>query len=250
MDYGICPLSMVPVYLSADENSGWVTQLLYGEVFKIPETRKFWSRIRTPGDKCEGWVQNTQIVRLTESQFTELKAPDAIRIASDLISHICTEDGLLLPIPVGASVHAAKVLSHTYEGAVFESGIGKESLIHTALLYLNSPEVKGGRSPFGIDADGLIQMVYRTIGVNLAREAAEQAAQGSPLSFIEESEAGDLAFFDGPDGIINHVGLIMGDNYIIHCHGKVRTDRLDHTGIFNTELKKYTHPLRVIVKVL
>ena len=93
-------------------------------------------------------------------------------------------------------------------------------------------------------------MVYRTAGIALSRRAAEQASQGSPLSFIEESEPGDLAFFDGPDGVINHVGLIMGDNYIIHCHGKVRIDRLDHTGIFNTELRKYTHPLRVIVKIL
>ncbi|MGB5404277.1 MAG: hydrolase Nlp/P60, partial [Robiginitalea sp.] len=53
-----------------------------------------------------------------------------------------------------------------------------------------------------------------------------------------------------PDGVINHVGLIMRDNYIIHCDGKVRIDRLDHTGIFNTEKRTYTHPLRVIVKVL
>ena len=133
---------------------------------------------------------------------------------------------------------------------VFDGRSGKESLIDTALLYLNSPEVKGGRSPFGIDADGFSQMVYRTIGILLKRRSDQQASQGTPLSFIEESEPGDLAFFDGPDGVINHVGLIMGDNYIIHCDGRVRIDRLDHTGIFNTELRKYTHPLRVIVRVV
>ena len=69
------------------------------------------------------------------------------------------------------------------------------------------------------------------------------------MSFIEESEPGDLAFFDGPDGVIDHVGIIMKDNYIIHSHGKVRIDRLDHTGIFNRELRNYTHPPRVIVKI-
>jgi cell wall-associated NlpC family hydrolase len=250
MEYGICPLSMVPVYQNAEDNSGWITQLLYGEVFKIPETRKLWSRIRTPADHCEGWVKNTQITRLESTDYEGLKAPEGMRIASDLISHISTTEGLLMPIPVGASVHAASALSHTHEGEVFQGGRGKESLINTALLYLSSPEVKGGRSPFGIDADGLSQMVYRTVGVMLNRSAAAQASQGSPLSFIEESEPGDLAFFDGPEGVINHVGLIMGDNYVIHSHGKVRIDRLDHTGIFNTELRQYTHPLRVIVKIL
>lgn len=250
MEYGICPLSMVPVYKSAEDTSGWITQLLYGEVFKIPETRKSWSRIRTSADQCEGWVQNTQIAQLESTKYAALKAPDGIRIASDLISHITTEEGLLMPIPAGSSVHAATALSHIHEGSVFPTESGKHSLIDSALLYLNSPQVKGGRSPFGIDADGLSQMVYRTRGVMLKRSAVQQASQGSPLSFIEESEPGDLAFFDGPDGVINHVGLIMGNNYIIHTHGKVRIDRLDHTGIFNTELRQYTHPLRVIVKIL
>ena len=250
MEYGICPLSMVPVHQSADDTSGWITQLLYGEVFKIPETRKHWARIRIASDQSEGWVRNSQILRLEASEYEALCGSEGMRLASDLISHICTREGLLMPIPVGSSVHATRTLSHTHEGDVFQPESGKDSLIDTALIYLNSPEVKGGRSPFGIDADGLSQMVYRTVGVLLKRNAPEQASQGSPLSFIEESEPGDLAFFDGPDGVINHVGLIMRDNYVIHSSGKVRIDRLDHTGIFNAEKRIYTHPLRVIVKVL
>ena len=250
MEYGICPLSMVPVHQSADEASGWTTQLLYGEIFKIPESRKQWSRIRTASDQSEGWVRNLQIQRLEASEYEALCDPEAMRLASDLISHISTPEGLLMPIPVGSSVHAAATLSHTHEGDVFQPKSGKDSLIDTALIYLNSPEIKGGRSPFGIDADGLSQMVYRTVGILLKRNAPEQASQGSALSFIEESEPGDLAFFDGPDGVINHVGLIMRDNYVIHSSGKVRIDRLDHTGIFNAEKRIYTHPLRVIVKVL
>jgi len=50
--------------------------------------------------------------------------------------------------------------------------------------------------------------------------------------------------------VITHVGIIMQDHFIIHAHGKVRVDHLDHTGIFNTELKQYTHKLRVIKKLL
>jgi uncharacterized protein YfaT (DUF1175 family) len=42
------------------------------------------------------------------------------------------------------------------------------------------------------------------------------------LSFIEESEPGDLAF-DNEEGRITHVGIIM-ENYIIHASGKVTID--------------------------
>ena len=87
-------------------------------------------------------------------------------------------------------------------------------------------------------------------GYNIPRSAAEQAGEGEVLSFIEESEPGDLAFFDDKEGNIDHVGIIMKDNYIIHSYGKVRVDRLDHTGIFNTEERKYSHQLRVIKKIV
>ncbi|NNC69824.1 MAG: hydrolase Nlp/P60, partial [Flavobacteriaceae bacterium] len=86
-------------------------------------------------------------------------------------------------------------------------------------------------------------------GHKLLRDASQQATQGEVLSFIEESEAGDLAFFDNKEGDIIHVGIIMANNYIIHASGKVRIDRIDQSGIFNEELKKHTHKLRVIKKI-
>ena len=87
-------------------------------------------------------------------------------------------------------------------------------------------------------------------GHKLLRDASEQATQGEPLSFIEESEPGDLVFFDNDEGNIIHVGIIMKDNHIIHAHGKVRIDRLDHSGICNEELRTHTHKLRVIKRIV
>ena len=104
----------------------------------------------------------------------------------------------------------------------------------------------GGKSPFGIDASGFTQMVYKTCRLFLPRDIQSQSKQGQILSFIEESKPGDLAFFDNNDGELFHVGIILPNNYIIHAHGCVRIDRLDHTGIFNPALSQYTHTLRVL----
>ena len=93
-------------------------------------------------------------------------------------------------------------------------------------------------------------MVYKVNGHALSRTPSQQATQGEALSFIEESEPGDLAFFDNSEGEIDHVGIILEDNYIIHAFGKVRIDRIDHTGIFNTETGSYSHQLRVIKKII
>jgi cell wall-associated NlpC family hydrolase len=117
-------------------------------------------------------------------------------------------------------------------------------------VYLNAPYLWGGKTPFGIDCSGFTQMVYKLNGYHLKRDASQQATEGEPLSFIEESEPGDLAFFDNEEGKIIHVGIIMDNNYIIHSSGKVRIDRLDHLGIYNAETNRHTHKLRVIKKMI
>lgn len=250
MEYGICSLSVIPIRSSADDSAEMVSQILYGEHFKVLERRKFWSRIRLAFDSIEGWVKNNQIHWIEQDQYDttqNLKNPEYV---ADLVSFISNKTGVLIPLVMGSSVHSTQILSNTFEGVSVNTITGKSDLVKTALLYLNAPFLKGGRTPFGIDCSGFTQMVYKINGYHLKRNATEQAVQGEALSFIEESEPGDLAFFDNNEGNINHVGIIMKDNYIIHAHGKVRIDRIDHTGIFNTEIRDYTHSLRVIKKII
>jgi cell wall-associated NlpC family hydrolase len=89
-------------------------------------------------------------------------------------------------------------------------------------------------------------MVYKLAGIRLKRDAWQQAEQGSLIHLVDEARQGDLAFFDNEEGRITHVGLILPNNQIIHASGQVRIDNLDHHGIYNGELKKYTHNLRLI----
>ncbi len=249
MQYGICPLSTVPVKISPEESSEMLSQLLFGEHFKILESRKYWSKIRVAFDKTEGWILNRQLAFITEEEYHQINKSPRSHTA-DLISYVENRNQLLTPILLGSSITDSTTLDIKFEGNAVKSRQNKAQLVKTALLYLNSPELHGGKTPFGIDASGFTQMVYRINGYDLLRTAVDQAAQGDALSFVEESEAGDLAFFDNSNGIIDHVGIIMDNNYIIHVNGMVRIDRLDHTGIFNNDLRNYTHKLRVIKKII
>jgi len=250
MLYGICNLSIVPLRLEPNDPSELVSQILYGEVFKILEQRKKWSRIRLAFDNYEGWIDNKQYQEISESDYKSLNKVNGI-YNTDLVEFIQNNgDNQLYAIPLGATLNGLSLLKHSYDGNVSENKNDKTQLISTALLYLNSPYLWGGKTPFGIDCSGFTQMVYKLNGYKLLRDASQQATQGEALSFIEESESGDLAFFDNEEGNIVHVGIIMDDNYIIHAHGKVRIDRLDHTGIYNVEKKIHTHKLRVIKKII
>jgi len=249
MQYGICNLSIVPVRIQPADASEMVTQLLYGEYFKVLEERGKWSRIRIAFDSYEGWIDNRQYFKVEEAVYFDLSYEER-KYSADLIEFLTDETQGLTTIPLGSVLNSNEPLKNTFDGSSISGVKEKTNLVNTALLYLNAPYMWGGKTPFGIDCSGLTQMVYMLNGYSLLRDASQQATQGEALSFIEESEPGDLAFFDNAEGKITHVGIIMHDNYIIHVNGKVRIDRIDHSGIFNTELKRHTHQLRVIKKII
>lgn len=249
MQYGVCNLSLVPLRLEPTDRSELVSQVLYGDFFKVLEQRKSWSKIMLAFDGYEGWIDNKQYKDIDETQYGLLNTSSS-KLSIDLVEFIQDDTHQLHPILLGSSLNALSILNHSHDGNFVEGIQLKNNLIETAFLYLNSPYLWGGKTPFGIDCSGFTQMVYKLNGYKLLRDASQQATQGEALSFIEESEPGDLAFFDNNEGAIIHVGIIMEDNYIIHAHGKVRIDRLDHHGIYNVDKKVHTHKLRVIKKII
>jgi len=252
--FGICNLAIVPLRLEASDRSEMTSQVLFGEHFKILEQTEKWSYIEIALDGYTGWIDNKQFRSISEQDYNELNASPLV-LNGDLIEYITAPDNSLLPVPIGASVSfldlpGVNTEKYSFEGLKVTGVTSKQNILQTAFLYLNSPYLWGGKTPFGIDCSGFVQMVYRLNGYNIQRDASQQSTEGEALSFIEESEPGDLAFFDNEEGRIIHVGIIMEDNYIIHAHGKVRIDRLDHLGIYNIDTKRHTHKLRVIKKII
>lgn len=252
--FGICNLAIIPLRIEPSDRSEVVSQVLFGEHFKIIEFGKVWSKIKLHFDLYEGWVDTKQFEIISAASYGILSEKE-LTLNADLIEYITGKNNFLLPIPLGASLAFLNEKEINNSEYIFDgefiSGIHpKSNIVQTAFLYLNSPYLWGGKTPFGIDCSGFTQMVYKLNGYPLFRDASQQSLQGEALSFIEESEPGDLAFFDNEEGKIIHVGIIMKDNYIIHASGKVRIDRLDHLGIYNADTNKHTHKLRVIKKII
>ena len=231
------------------DTSELVSQVIYGESFKIIEQRTNWSLIKLSFDNYNGWIDNKQLVEISKTVY-DLTISEANIYSSDLIEFIQINNKGLLTIPFGSTLNSIKLFDHSFDGNTTKTVQPKENLVKTSLLFINSPYLWGGRTPFGIDCSGFTQMIYKINGYKIDRDAKDQVKTGVSLSFIEESEPGDLAFFDNKEGDIVHVGIIMEDNHIIHAHGQVRIDRLDQTGIYNVDTKKHTHKLRVIKKII
>jgi len=253
MKYGISNLAIVPMRIEAVDQAEMVNQILFGEHFKVLEIRKEWSKVRLAHDSYEGWVCNKQWIEIEEDIYKQLDK-EVATIAIDILDIISKDHHQ--PIVIGSILPSFKSghalinnEMYRFDGLTTAGFTKKEKLVENALMYLNAPYLWGGRSPLGIDCSGFTQMVYRLQGIDLPRDACQQAEVGTTLSFVEESEAGDLVFFDNNEGRITHVGIILENNHIIHASGKVRVDRIDQQGIFNKELGTHTHKLRLIKSI-
>jgi hypothetical protein len=258
MPFAICPFSVVPVRSSSQEKSEQTTQLLFGDLVEVLEMRgKSWLRVRCEWDNCVGWVQSNQLRPITPAEFESYRSDYAC--ALDLLQPVLSNESGQ-PVSIGARLPHFDGIRlqlegrvYTYSGQVIFPGKtapGVELLVKIAKRLLFAPAQAGGRSPLGIDAGGLTQLVYQLLGIRLQREPAQQVFQGKEVDFVDEVQPGDLAFFENRAGKITHVGLTFPDQQILHAWGAVRLDQLDHFGIFNKETKRYTHRLRVIRRLL
>jgi len=269
MEFGISLQSILPIRSEPTHKAEMLSQILFGELFRIQQKEHNWLRIQLSYDNYEGWIEHNQVTLLDESEFIRLfnaETPSSL----DLVQLLSNDSKkTILPIILGSSLPGLvdqhfriKDQFFSFEGLTSETApneavitpqerlSAKQKLIDDAMLYLNAPYLWGGRSPFGIDCSGFVQMVFKLNKIKLLRDASQQANLGESLNFVSESEPGDLAFFDDEEGKIIHVGLIMDKRRIIHASGKVRIDSIDHQGIYSEEEKKYTHKLRVIRRII
>ncbi|NVO10614.1 MAG: C40 family peptidase [Bacteroidales bacterium] len=256
MSKGIANQSLVAVRREPSESSEMVNQLLFGETFTIVEIYNSWLRIISNHDAYEGWLDSKLTTPISDSLVTKHDNPiiantlfSAKKVGSQHSIKLCPgsslnnfENGLFL---CGNNSYQCieNPISNTKENI-------SDEFVRLAKQFINSPYLWGGRSPFGIDCSGLTQVIYKILGYNIPRDAGQQVKIGETVDFINLVQPGDLAFFDNEEEIITHVGIIIGNGKIIHSSGFVKIDNLDHQGIYNMDIQKYSHKLRVIKRIL
>jgi len=259
IEYGISHLAAIPVRKHPFNSSEMTSQVLFGESLTVIEKYHNWRRIRCSYDNYTGWVNSADFQVISEESYISISnKPTAV--VTDLVQIMFDHTrNRMFPVLIGSSLPGLNEQSfeiegiqYSFDGAAVCPGVGTHcrKLVENAYMYLHSPYLWGGRMPFGIDCSGFVQMVYKLCGIALLRDSSQQATQGDIVNLLSEAYPGDLAFFDDDEGVINHVGILLDRNTIIHASGRVRTDKIDHHGIFNEETRQYSHKLRLLRRIL
>ena len=142
------------------------------------------------------------------------------------ISEIQAQLALLTPVQRSSSSGFAAVLGATGATAATTTGVPSEASIGekavaAARKYVGMPYVWGGSSPAdgGMDCSGIIQYVYRQLGVDLPRVSADQARAGVPVASLSEARPGDLLAWDNSsrNNGADHIAIYRGGGKMIEA---------------------------------
>ncbi len=238
----MCRLSVIPMRESPKDDAEMVSQLLFGETATLIDQQQQWIHIQSSTDHYEGWIDHKQVVPISDSAFQQLQQVDAF--TQELIEPLQTPWGFISIlkgsplISIGQQFNIDEMSFRWMEPITTKDN---QTVVELAQHYLNSPYLWGGRSPFGIDCSGFTQLVYRQFGIPLKRDASQQFQQGLTVE-LNAIQGGDAVFFSNPEtGNVNHVGIALGKDEIIHAHGHVRIDDLTNQGIINRERQECSH---------
>lgn len=254
----ICHQTLIPVRNNASESSEMVTQLLFGELYKLLDLQGKWARIVSCYDNYEGWMDAKLLQFISEQNYVQMQKAESFIVKTAIAKLTFLDDESTMPLVAGSNLYnVSKDGKGVFLGRPFEFGmagdidmLNEETVLSFVKDFLNAPYLWGGRTILGIDCSGLTQVAFKLIGVKLARDASKQVLQGAEVAFLGDAKAGDLAFFANEDGKIIHVGILLTSNKIIHASGWVRIDKVDDNGIFNLEANNYSHKLKVIKRLL
>jgi len=247
---------VVPVanmYSAPTDKSEVVSQAIYGSNVMLLTARGEWSKIQTE-DHYKGWTPS-RYLRLVQSGAGYATAGQTVHVESlfanvyneadvarhrpvitiPFESHLAViaegkgvEEGWLqvrLPDKRSAWIQSSDVVSEPKPLTIPES-------IELAKRFLGLPYLWGGRSSYGFDCSGFTQMLLRARGVNMPRDADQQAAwKGVTRVERKDIQTGDLLFFGSAPAKITHTGMYIGDGQFIHAatsgHPVVQVSRLD-----------------------
>ena len=258
--FGVAHLAQIAMRSEPRHSAEMCSQLLFGDPYQVIEETEKWLKIKTFDCNYEGWIDAQLFNSIHPEDIEGYLSVEQYFVTDYLLFIREFESNVTFPIYMGSSFPYPNEGMLILGNAVFMIDLPEPQnmpehpslspnqikLLRFASGFLRSPYLWGGRTPLGIDCSGLVQLAYKAIGQTLPRDASQQVLQGENVDFFEQAQIGDVAFFDNEEGKIVHTGIICGQGKILHSSGFVRIDKLDQTGIYNTETEKYTHKLRII----
>jgi cell wall-associated NlpC family hydrolase len=239
-DYFNVNVSVVNLYSEPSFRSEIITQALLGESCLIIDRKDNWIKIKQ-WDGYISWVNSfygvesaqpyygSDMMMDSTGRIVDTETHKTIRtiVFGDRLQSITDSELKLVILPDGRKGKTSAYLRSV------KVKPNRSDIINTAMKFIGAPYAWGGKSPYGFDCSGFVQTIFNSVGIELPRDAVDQA------DFLKHEsvdytaiQPGDLLFFKVED-FVDHVAISIGNNEFIHSRGFVRISS------FRKENEKY-----------
>lgn len=236
-----CHLSHVPLRAEPSDRAECVNEVLAGEKVEIlQEGKGHWVQVALP-DGYMGWMDDRQMRPVTKEWMGQTLCLSALSSSWSGVAGGTLPAGAVVRLDQGKWMLGEDEVAPMSETPMAWSG----NMWQWAEAMKGVPYHWGGRSGWGMDCSGLVQLAARLCGIEVPRDASQQVKSGAHVQ-PQEVAINDVAFFENAEGSITHVGLCDGQGHILHASGEVRQDRLVDGHILRQEDDKPSHKLACI----
>lgn len=166
-------------------------------------------------------INNYEKVYINERGILPLSKGDLVRIDGEYNGYYYTitgtENYFFIPrdrLTVGVEVDKKLTSEYIKKNLDRQSKIAQ--VVGFAYLQLGKPYIWGGNGDVGFDCSGITSSAYGSIGIKIPRTSIAQSMHGTKVESSNLS-VGDLIFFKGSEGYVNHVGMYVGEGKFLHA---------------------------------
>jgi cell wall-associated NlpC family hydrolase len=217
---------VTPLRARPDAGCGTDTELLYGETVRVLDVAGGWAWVKSDLDGYVGYVPE-DVVQPPQGPATHLVAVPRTFVyrGADLRfpQAFALSMGSRIAVAGEAETRGTRYflldggLAIVADHCIPATGALTDDYVAIATRFLETPYLWGGRSGFGIDCSGLVQLAMQMAGRNAPRDSDMQASGlGRPIE-REDLTRGDLVFWKG------HVAIMDDEKTLVHANGHTMT---------------------------
>lgn len=221
----IC-LPVAPLRPRPDIDCGIDTELLFGETIKVFDRASGWAWVKSDFDGYVGYLPETAIAELSSAPTHHVVVPRTLVYpTAELRSPhtMALSMGSRLQVVDEAETRGTRYFLLAGGGAVIASHLSPITVLPDgdplaiAARFVETPYLWGGRSGFGIDCSGLVQISMMMTGRQVLRDTDMQEATLGQEIGRGDLRRGDLVFWKG------HVGMMEDEATLLHANGNTMT---------------------------
>jgi len=210
--------NVLPVHAVPEAGRGRTTELIHGETVRVYDIDGGWAWVQNDTDRYVGYVRTDGIAAPGPAPTHRVAALRSFVYAEpDLKSAV--RNWLSIGSRITAADHQAAYVRCSggwlFADHLAPLGSCAGDWAATALRFLGTPYLWGGRSSLGLDCSGLVQIALAEAGIRWPRDTDMQAACGAEVPFAGDESAlrrGDLVFWKG------HVGIWVDAGCFVHAN--------------------------------